>query len=172
MIFKKSTTVTRDSLDLSQIVRELSEDFEPIDARESDRFEVRVTVSRVHEFQVDRTGDRPLAFEGVEIFDTGEFDLQRWHRLTLFRSGSRLVVAIMYHSGWKDELPWDGAIVAETDEDLTAKLRAYDPCARLRFPPAIGEAKQRRDEAARNALRDQWANAVSDVLECLEPERL
>ena len=124
---------------------------------------------------LERTGDRPLEFEGEIIAESDSRsvsgqDANRWHELTLYRTVSgKLILSITYCSQWQGEM--EHHLVEETtEEDIAGILKCYDPCEFISgFPPY----PQFQDKQARieKDLRLRYEKAVSELLADL-PEKI
>lgn len=140
-------------------------------------------------YLLTRTGDRPLAFEG-ELLATAssegipgksprgvaQADEVRWHIITLYRlaQSEGIVVAVSYHTEWSTETGHDAVEICSTLESTTSWLRTYDPLAWFIGPPpgGPGSSQEQRQMRLRKDLKLRYENLISDVLACLEPERV
>lgn len=118
-------------------------------------------------YTCNRTGKRPLAFDGESLANSEEWESQRAWRLELFRTawGDKYVLAISYVTQWDGETDWHGAEVFDDLDALQSWLDAFDPIEPLGaigFPP--GKAYEERQARLIADLRKSFAERVSDVL--------
>jgi hypothetical protein len=135
------------------------------------------------EITVDRTGDRPLAFSGREWASASSYDdfepaNTRWHEIALYeveRAAGGYVVSVAYRTNWDTETDHNAAKLCVDAKNAAEYLRdEYDPLKWFIGPPSAGPGspqEQRRERLMRD-LRLRYQNAVSEVLEKLEPERV
>lgn len=140
----------------------------------------------MQEIVLDRTGDRPLAFDG-ESLATADTQTQdgptssRWWDLTIFRTEAKpataespeklaqWVLAIAYRTRFQGERPTDSVIVAKNDDELASLAKQFNPLAGLRgYPPGNDE----RQQALESALLAAWKEGLSNILHVLGPEKL
>lgn len=146
---------------------------------------------------VDRTGDRPLVFKGTEMaaassrLEDGDASVglrargpsdtssgnRFWHIITIYKLARKIggfVVAVTYETDWETETDHHAAQVCANEAEVADFLRAYDPLAWFIGPPKGGPGspqEQRRERLTRDLLL-RYKDAVSEVLESLEPERV
>jgi hypothetical protein len=140
-------------------------------------------------FLLTRTGDRPLSFEGEPLAtassegipgssprSVAQADEVRWHVIRLYRlaHSDSIVCAVEYHTTWPTEVGHDAAEVCSTVESVASWLRMYDPLAYFIGPPpgGPGSSQEQRQMRLRKDLKLRYENLISDVLACLEPERV
>ena len=132
---------------------------------------------------IDRTGDRPLSFQGQEWSSASScMDLKpgsvRWHEVTVYkleRDAGGYVVAVSYRTEWDTETDHNAAKVCANAEEVAAYLREYNPLEWFIGPPS-GEGPDNPQEQRRQRLmldlKLRYEDAVSEALEKLEPERV
>jgi hypothetical protein len=136
---------------------------------------------------VDRSGDRPLAFQGKEWSNASScMDVKpgsvRWHEITVYkleREAGGYVVAVSYRTEWDTETDHNAAKVCANAEEVATYLREYDPLAWFIGPPEGAASnpeeqctrRERRDRLSRD-LKLRYEDVVSEALEKLEPERV
>ena len=118
---------------------------------------------------LERTGNRPLEFDGSEIATirtryAGGRDHNRWYEVTLYETnGGKYVIAITYGTIWEGESENYMAQVFDTIKDVTEQLRNYDPCSFILNMPNAPQFNDKQGRI-RAELARRYNNAVSEVL--------
>lgn len=128
-------------------------------------------------FTLPRTGDRPLQFDGEQIAETDSRQTQgpcqtRWYELALYRTdGGKYVIAIGYRTQWQGELPRDETHLEDTVSGAVEVLRSTIPeLPMYAFPP--GDRFEEKRSHAAGAIRQCYENAITELLEHVEPEKI
>jgi hypothetical protein len=129
---------------------------------------------------IDRTGGRPLTFPGKLVAEaTSKLDTDpgnlRWHDIAVYRRTGKttgFVVAIAYHTDWETETDHHCAEACTNDKEVAWLLQSYDPFEWFIGPPKGGYIQNQRRERLMKDLLLRYRDAVSEVLEKFEPERL
>ena len=121
-------------------------------------------------YQLTRTGDRPLTFEGEVIAEAGAMwvnqkEQLRWHEITLYRTGGgSYVLAIGYFTQWQGEQDHRAVYHAKDVEALMEELQMYDPLEHIMgYPP--GDQYEERQARLERVVLANWAHLVSEILE-------
>lgn len=126
---------------------------------------------------LQRTGDRPLKFQGELLAETSSYQHNgpsntRWHEFALYRTGAgTYVCAIGYRTRWQGEFPYDAAFTAETAEGVIDQLRMTRPDEHLLGYPPGGQYAERQ-ERVRSSLELAYDTAISELLQEIEPEEI
>jgi len=114
--------------------------------------------------RLNRTGQRPLEFEGREVASaSGKWmagrERNRWHEIVVYEAGGKYVVAVEYHTQWDGESAHRDAGVFGSVDEVATYLEEYifPNVATIGYPPTpvYGERQARllADlEAARKTL--------------------
>lgn len=127
-------------------------------------------------FVIERTGDRPLQFDGEKIASaTSEMTAgkvgNRWHELTLYRTSTgQFVLVVLYQTLWTEEMNHQTAWLVNHEKDLVEKLQQYDPADHVRGFPNYPQFQAKQEGLFRD-IRARYEKAVSDLLRDL-PEIL
>lgn len=120
--------------------------------------------------KVNRTGNRPLQFEG-ETLATGSSSTHsgatssRWHEVQLYQTNSgQYVCSIGYRTQWQGESEYDEAESFAEIDGVVSMLRGYDPTQYLiGYPPGNLTYDQKQDRIKKE-LRIKWEELVAEVL--------
>ena len=119
---------------------------------------------------LERTGNRPLQFEGEEIahsdtqWSHGK-DASRWHELTLYREkNGRYFLHIVYKTRWKGELENHTVEECGDGERLAEYLQyEYDPTGFLVGYPHGQQFEEKQARLVRD-ITARYQHAVSELL--------
>lgn len=123
------------------------------------------------EYMLKRSGQRALTFTGDELAsvstfsDNGPGNLRYWN-ISVFKTESdQFVLCMAWFSRWQGENEYDSATVHESLADVATALEAHDPLSRLiGFPSDVSGKYADRQRHIETVLRQQWQNAVSEIL--------
>jgi hypothetical protein len=115
---------------------------------------------------LERTGQRPLKFEGqmLATADGAGPDHNRWNELGLYTTerGAWLLY-IQFHTQRPGELGHSEVIECEDLAAVEAELLAYDPCDHVRGFPAYPQFAERQ-KALFFDVRSRYQALVSELL--------
>jgi hypothetical protein len=126
------------------------------------------STEEVREFKLHRTGDRPLAFSGLEVavaesLREGRRHQPRWFTLALYKTQSGKLIGYRHFSTeWKDEKDLAEAKVFETLEEAAIWFRDWSPkqLDGIGYPPTMPEKQER----LLGTLTADYRAAVSELL--------
>lgn len=128
-------------------------------------------------YELERTGDRPLAFEGELLAEastrtTDGFGSSRWHEMAVYRThGGRIVLAVTWRTRWQGELDHHDVWILDTADEVADALKGYAPTMYLMgFPP--GRQFSEKQARLERDLTARYESAVSEVLAALGPEEI
>jgi hypothetical protein len=116
--------------------------------------------------KLERTGDRPLQFEGelVKQVDTRGHDHSRWHELALYEAqNGKLVLVINYKTQWEKENSNYMALVMTDINEVSHEINKYDPCEFMMDMPTGPQFDQKYGRI-RNELIRRFDAALSELL--------
>lgn len=127
---------------------------------------MRTTTMR--DYILERTGLPPVRFRGEELAweldekGTGGVN-KRWHILRLYRSEKgRILLQIQYQTDWRNDLPHDDVLEAETVAGLAHLLEDYDPAECVKgFPPNPDYAE--KQAALLAEVRQRFGRLVTEL---------
>jgi hypothetical protein len=118
-------------------------------------------------YTLERTGQRPLPFEG-ELLATVTGDpgrASRWNALELYRTqAGTLLLSIQYHTKRKEESSYYSVREAPTMADAEAILMVYDPCDHVQGFPEFNDALKLKQARLFQELRSRYQSLVSELL--------
>lgn len=124
-----------------------------------------------------RTGDVPLVFAGEMLAEVSSRCFEgmgeaRWHELAMHRTaGGTYVLAVSFHSQYRDEGPLYEAVVTNNPDDMRAEVPTLSLC---RVPVGIGFPPEPRYEAKQarmvTDLERRFDQAVTELFVALGPE--
>lgn len=126
---------------------------------------------------LDRTGMRPLSFEGeILIGRSGHDDNgtcnSRWWEIGVYQTNSgKLVLYLEWNTNWQSEKRYREATVFDTPGELATYLEKFDPiCKLVGYPISNDQKYAERQRRIEQTIRDNWGEMVSGVLQHLEIE--
>jgi hypothetical protein len=122
------------------------------------------------EFQLFRTGDQPLVFQGRLLAEAAGAhvngrDRDRGHDLRIYQTvAGTYVVEIVYWSTWKGEAECRTVMTANREPSRVAVvLRLHDPLKAVQGYPPAERFKLKQDRLLAR-IRADYSTRVSDVL--------
>jgi hypothetical protein len=123
--------------------------------------------------KVQRTGSRPLEFDGEELAqESGRIlngkERNRWHVITVWKTTSgKFVVGVQYHTQWEGESDWRDAMIFDDLNQSATFLEEYifPNIASIGYPPAPTYAERQARMMA--DLDSAWKTLVGKVLDQL-----
>jgi hypothetical protein len=93
--------------------------------------ESRADKAKDKTMKIERTGQRPLEFEGEQLAEVSTRnhagkERNRWHEITVWKTKSgKFVAAVSYHTQWEGEAGYDDALVFESLDQVATLLEEY-----------------------------------------------
>lgn len=126
---------------------------------------------------VQRTGQRPLSFDGESLatessrIHAGK-TRNRWHEIEVWKTtAGKFVVAVSYRTQWEGESSYDDGLAFDTKEQVATLLEEYifPNIATIGYPPtpAYGERQAKLLAELEEAFKNR-VGAVSDALGVVE----
>jgi hypothetical protein len=124
---------------------------------------------KMEEMTLERTGQRPLAFEGEEITSASSRivagkECHRWHQVNVYKTkGGKVVVAVAYRTCWKGELEYQDAVVLDGVDEAATFMENYIPpnTGTVGYPPVPQFAERQARLLA--DLDRAWKELVGEV---------
>jgi hypothetical protein len=124
--------------------------------------------------KVQRTGQRPLEFEGQKIASASSRnhagkERNRWHEITVWKTASgKFVAAVSYLTQWEGEASHDDALAFDSLEQVATLLEEYifPNIAAIGFPASPTYADRQARMMA--DLEEGFKHAAGQVLEELD----
>lgn len=125
----------------------------------------------------ERTGDRPLAFDG-EVLVSERFDQDkeepkgRDYQIQIARTvGGQYVAQVSYSTTWKQESNFTYAFQGDDPEEIVIILQGFDPMKPVvGFPP--GKPFEERQRRLEQILKIRWDELLSKVFAVFGPEKI
>jgi hypothetical protein len=117
------------------------------------------------QIKINRTGLRPLVFEGKQVASEDSYNYggkmhNRWHEVTVYRGATCWVAKVAYLSKWAGEGAHVDAAAFNTRFDLETWLENYE----MPNKDSIGFPKRPEHEARQAALMSKLEAGLRDCI--------
>lgn len=132
---------------------------------ESKRADHASRLGKLQEYNLARSGMRPLIFVGTLLaVEPGDEASKRCHELAIFQTqAGKYVASVRYNTLWEGETPSASAFVADTLAGAVAWLEGYPPTKDVRGFP-LGVAFEQKQKRLLADIQARFAGQVSRLL--------